>query len=138
MGTGWSRSISISTKPIFLIFSPFLYKGLKFDMRIYVLVTGCDPLRIFLFKDGLVRLATDPYEKVTENNKSNFFKHLTNFAINKENPNFVNADENEDNLTSAHKRTIKDFFKELEEQGHNTTLIWTGIKKIINKTLITI
>jgi hypothetical protein len=28
---------------------PFLIDGLKFDMRIYVLVAGTDPLRIFVY-----------------------------------------------------------------------------------------
>ena len=37
---------------------PYLMDGLKFDLRIYVLVFGVDPLRIFLYKDGLTRLAT--------------------------------------------------------------------------------
>lgn len=42
--------------------------GLKFDLRIYVLVFGVDPLRVFLYKDGLTRLATQPYKGVTNNN----------------------------------------------------------------------
>ena len=37
---------------------PFLLDGFKCDLRIYVLVTSCNPLRIFVYKDGLVR---DPY-----------------------------------------------------------------------------
>lgn len=37
-------------------------------MRIYTLVTSCDPLRIFLFKDGLARFATNKYIEPTHNN----------------------------------------------------------------------
>lgn len=37
---------------------PHLLRGFKYDLRIYVLVTCFDPLRIYLFEEGLVRMAT--------------------------------------------------------------------------------
>lgn len=40
---------------IFSCFQPFLVDGFKFDMRVYTLVTSCDPLRVFVYNDGLVR-----------------------------------------------------------------------------------
>lgn len=32
--------------------NPYLIDGLKFDLRIYVLIVGCDPLRIYIYKEG--------------------------------------------------------------------------------------
>ena len=41
---------------------PALIGGHKYDFRIYVLITSViDPMTIFLYKDGLVRLASEPY-----------------------------------------------------------------------------
>jgi len=56
---------------------------MKFDLRLYVLVLGVDPLRIFLSKEGLTRLCTKNYEEVNDKNVEDMTMHLTNYAINK-------------------------------------------------------
>lgn len=47
---------------------PFLIDGFKFDMRIYVLITSCDPVRIFMYEEGLARFATLPYTEPSHSN----------------------------------------------------------------------
>ena len=69
--------------------NPYLIDGLKFDLRLYVLLAGIDPLRIFLYDDGLARFATTPYKKVTKDNIKDTFMHLTNYSINKFSENFI-------------------------------------------------
>ena len=68
---------------------PFLIDDLKFDLRIYVLVTGVSPLRCFIYKEGLARFATMPYKTPNGVNLGDMCMHLTNYAINKENDDFV-------------------------------------------------
>jgi tubulin polyglutamylase TTLL4 len=59
---------------------PHLLNGFKYDLRLYVFITSYEPLTIYLYQEGLVRFATEPYN--TKNTKVKF-AHLTNFSVNK-------------------------------------------------------
>lgn len=67
------------------IANPLLIDKLKFDLRIYVVVTSVNPLRIYRYSEGLVRFATEDY---TLDRPQDKYSHLTNYAINKNNPNY--------------------------------------------------
>ena len=74
---GENCNISIHALFVYkMSFQPFLIDGFKFDLRIYVLVTSCDPLRIFVFKDGLSRFATNRYSEPTYGNIVSLLYHL--------------------------------------------------------------
>ena len=45
------------------ITNPLLVNGFKFDLRCYVALTSLDPLRIYVYNDGIVRFAASKYEE---------------------------------------------------------------------------
>lgn len=86
-----SKLPSIATSNVIVqryVSNPLLIHGLKFDLRFYVAVTAIDPLKIYIFDNGLVRLATAPYEENLDK-PENQAAHLTNFSINKNEKDFV-------------------------------------------------
>ncbi|RNF11440.1 putative tubulin tyrosine ligase [Trypanosoma rangeli] len=62
--------------------NPMLIYGRKFDLRLYCVVTSFDPLRIFLFDEGLVRFAAQKYPGM-DKDLDNIHVHLTNYSVNK-------------------------------------------------------
>ncbi|RMC08991.1 hypothetical protein DUI87_13996 [Hirundo rustica rustica] len=112
------------------ISEPFLIDGFKFDMRIYVLVTSCDPLRIFVHKEGLVRFATMKYIARSTRNLGDICMHLTNYAINRHNANFVRDD------AVGSKRKLSTLNAWMAEHSYDTSKLWADIDDIVIKTLI--
>ncbi|NXQ35467.1 TTLL4 polyglutamylase, partial [Alaudala cheleensis] len=112
---------------------PYLIGGKKFDLRIYVYVTCYDPLRVYLFKDGLVRFASCKYSSSMES-LSNKFMHLTNYSVNKKNTEYKsNSDET---ACQGHKWALKALWSYLTQKGVNSEAIWEKIKDIVIKTII--
>ncbi|XP_074449980.1 tubulin monoglutamylase TTLL4 [Larus michahellis] len=112
---------------------PYLIGGKKFDLRIYVYVTCYDPLRVYLFKDGLVRFASCKYSSSMKS-LSNKFVHLTNYSVNKKNTEYKsNSDET---ACQGHKWALKALWSYLTQKGVNSEAIWEKIKDIVIKTII--
>ena len=95
---------------------PYLLDGLKFDMRIYVLMCGTDPLKLYLYNEGLARLATEIYHQPMNANLDKLCMHLTNYAINKFNPNFI-FNNNVNNMEIGHKRALSCVMKKKKKKG---------------------
>uniref|UniRef100_A0A3B3DRE8 Tubulin tyrosine ligase-like family, member 7 n=1 Tax=Oryzias melastigma TaxID=30732 RepID=A0A3B3DRE8_ORYME len=111
---------------------PFLMEGYKFDLRIYILVTSCDPLRIFLYNDGLVRMGTEKYHAPSEANLSQLYMHLTNYSVNKHNENF----ERDETVDKGSKRSISWFTQFLRSNDYDVAKFWGDISELVVKTLI--
>ena len=116
---------------------PYLIDDLKFDLRIYVLVAGCSPLRIFIHEDGLARFATEKYVPPKGKNLEDMCMHLTNYAINKNNSKFVfNEDPEADDV--GHKRSLAAVFEYLRSEGHDVDNLWKQIGDMTIKTLVSV
>ncbi|XP_062597635.1 tubulin polyglutamylase TTLL7-like, partial [Saccostrea cucullata] len=111
---------------------PLLLEGYKFDLRIYVLVTSCDPLRIFIFNDGLVRMSTDKYTNPSDGNLGNLFMHLTNYSVNKHNEFYQKGD----SVETGSKRSIRYFNDYLRKNDYDIVLLWRRIYDMVVKTLL--
>ena len=144
------------------IHDPLLIHGFKFDLRIYVVVTSYDPLRIYVYEDGLVRFASSPYPTAlggdqaasqtqstaegsdgakaqTKLQLSKKTAHLTNFSINKKNKaEFITPTDGEDadENQKASKWTltsVKEYFARNQLDWAGT---WTRIEDVIIKTIL--
>ena len=119
---------------------PLLLDGYKFDLRLYVLVTSCVPLRIHIYRDGMARLCTMKYQsahdrsagdKSCDKNGDWRFQHLTNYAINKLHPDFSAGE-------GGTKRRLGDVLDQLSREGCDVALLWGEVQQLVVKTLIAV
>ena len=112
--------------------------GYKYDLRIYVVVTCFEPLKIFLFREGLVRFATQKYTNNPKHLEKRFI-HLTNYSVNKKADDYVksgttgqDADDEED----ASKWNLFQLKKWFQRNGVDFQKIMNRIKDVVIKTCI--
>ena len=117
------------------ISNPHLINGKKYDLRLYVLITGYCPLKIYLFEDGLTRFCSEDYN-LDQSKLSDKYIHLTNYSINKNNENFEKNDDTE--KEEGNKWSIFTYKKYLKEKKIDFNKIWKKIKDIVIKTILSI
>lgn len=79
------KSIMVSKDTVWVtqkyIESPRIILGKKFDIRVWVVITSVEPLRIWFFNKPYLRFTAEDYDSSKLRNK---FSHLTNATINKD------------------------------------------------------
>ena len=96
----------------------FTLDNKKFDLRVYVLLASVDPLRIYVYRDGLARFCSE------EKGQHSIFSQITNVTLNKENPDFGEFEQI--------SRLISDIFPRLENEYHiDTKKLWDSIDRVI-------
>ena len=131
-GSGVELMTSIKDLPeqavvVKYIYNPFLINLKKFDLRLYTLVTGYAPLKIYLYNEGLVRFASENYN-IDKRNLKNSFIHLTNVAVNKK----YKGD------GSVMKWSLTYLINYLKKEQIDFSEIWKKIKDLVIKTFVSI
>ncbi len=108
---------------------PYLINGYKFDLRLYVFVRSLNPLKIFLYNDGLVRMCTEKYQKPVTKNLHDKYKHFTNTSINKKNKSFIEKN------SRTYVKNFNYMNKYLQKKGHDVPTVWKNIKNVCVDTV---
>uniref|UniRef100_A0A1A9VI54 Tubulin polyglutamylase TTLL4 n=1 Tax=Glossina austeni TaxID=7395 RepID=A0A1A9VI54_GLOAU len=112
---------------------PLLINSSKFDLRLYVLVTSINPLRVYMYHNGLARFASVKYSEKSETLNDRCM-HLTNYSINKKSSNYS---KNEDvNACHGHKWTIKSLWNYLGNRGVRTDCLWEALRNLVLHTIL--
>ena len=115
--------------------NPYLINERKFDLRLYVLVSTFNPLRIFLFREGITRFATIKYSISANAEK---FAYLTNYSINKMNENYIEQEGDELESSTCGKWSLVKLWNELAKKEGKDVVeeCQAKIKDVIVKTII--
>ena len=118
---------------------PHLINGTKYDLRLYVVMTSVDPLRVYLFEHGLVRFSTSKYSMSARSLKSRY-THLTNYSINKKSKNFVSNEGGLQEDGTGSKWSLHARWRHLNEtlgmSAAQVAKVQEDIKDVVVKTLI--
>ncbi len=101
-----------------------LYDGYKYVLRCYVLISSVEPLRVYLYKDGFVKLASELYRHGDYNN---LYAHLTNPDVNAL---------NEGEEASVVFHSFDTYRAWLRREGGNPEALFDGIRDIAILTAI--
>ena len=111
---------------------PYLIRGRKFDIRLYVLVTSIDPIRMYIYDNGLARFATHDYQKEKVDDLQG---HLTNAKVNSCSENYVRGKLGSESIENS-KWSLTFLFQFLASEGVDTEALMRKIEKAVISTMI--
>ena len=117
------------------IYNPHLINKKKYDLRLYLLVTGFNPLKIYLYENGLVRFCSENYD-IDPDKLNNNYVHITNFSVNKAISKIKSGHEDEIDFTTKWSIfALKGYFL---EKKLDFSPVWRRIKDIMIKLIISV
>ena len=119
------------------LYNPHLIKGYKYDLRFHGLVSTIKPLKLYLYNEGLVRLASEKYNfSITD--PHNKYAFLTNLFINKKNKNKFIYPKNMKDMEESNLWNLETFQKYCARNNINYDKIFSEVGDIFIKMMITV
>ncbi len=129
------NSIPEKTIMTHYISNPYLINGKKFDLRLYLLITGYSPLKIYIYDNGLTRFCSEEYD-LDINKMNNLYIHLTNYSINKNSSKYEKNENSEKEI--GNKWTLQTLINHFKENKIDFEPCWKKICDIMIKTILSI
>ncbi len=101
-----------------------LLNGHKYVLRLYALISSVEPLRLYLYREGSAKLASEPYNP---DERHNLFAHLTNPDVNILNENIENP---------VVFLSLEKYRAWLGEQRIDADALFTRIEEMVTLTII--
>lgn len=104
---------------------PYLVDGRKGHLRIYALVTSAEPLRAYVYGEGIVRFAPEPYDPRPER-LGDVAMHVTNTALHVGHPGLlVSDDASRDDVGSVW--SLSALLRRMAADGHDPAAVFGKI-----------
>jgi tetratricopeptide (TPR) repeat protein len=112
---------------------PYLIDGHKFHVRLYVLVTSAAPLRAYVYREGIVRIAPEPYG-LSDADLRRPAAHITNTALHVGHPQLkISTDPKEENV--GHVWSLSAALARMAAEGFAREATWMGLRELVRRFL---
>lgn len=115
--------------------SPHLIKGRKYDLRLYVTATSCDPLRLYVHSEAYARLCSEAYDP-TLARPDELFRHVTNSGFQKHGGTYSLHAGSTPGSPKGNKWHIEAVRSEWRRQGVDDGVLWERIGDAITRVFL--
>ncbi len=111
--------------------NPYLLNGRKFHARVYVMVSGTDPLRAYVYREGIARLAPELYA-TDDAALARPAIHVTNTALHVQHPDLViDKDPSKENIGNIW--TMSAAYRQMAADGMDAPAVWQRVADLARR-----
>ena len=114
--------------------NPHLIRGYKYDIRFHALISSIKPLKLYMYDEGFLRIATEKFN-LSVNNK---FSYLTNIYVNRNNTKKYKYPLNENEIEESNLWNLEMYEKYCKINGLDYNKLFNEIIDIFIKMVFSV